>query len=168
MEIDRKLQRFRARQNRPEETVVEIAPAMMAVDDDALEATIAERALELGDRGRRIADRQRRKPEEAGRMAPDRSARETHSSRARSRFASSASSCSTPGAVSESACTSTPRCVHRRDPAVADIGELSEHRRQPAASPLRPLLEVAVRTVEKGGRGEVFFEGDRAHPCALL
>ena len=56
------------------------------------------------------------------------------------------------------------RCVHRRDPAIADIGEPGEHRRQPAAGPLGLLLEVTVRTVEKRGRGEVLFEGDRAHP----
>jgi len=44
---------------------------MMAVDDDALEALIVRRALELLDRGPRIADRQRRQSEESGRMAPD-------------------------------------------------------------------------------------------------
>ena len=55
------------------------------------------------------------------------------------------------------------RRVHRRDPAVADIGKLSDQRRQPAPGPLRPLLEVAVRTVEKRRRGEVLFEGDGAH-----
>src|SRR5271166_3118016 len=71
MEIDRKLERLDARKNRPEEAVVEVAPAMMAVDDDALEALIVRRALELLDRGPRIADRQRRQSEESGRMAPD-------------------------------------------------------------------------------------------------
>src|SRR5271165_6184038 len=71
MEIDRKLERLDARKNRPEEAVVEVAPAMMAVDDDALEAMITRHALELQDRGWGIAHRKRREPQKAGRIAAD-------------------------------------------------------------------------------------------------
>ena len=44
---------------------------MMAVDDDAFEPTLVQRTLELGDGGRRIADRQRRQAEKPRRMAAD-------------------------------------------------------------------------------------------------
>ena len=80
---------------------------MMAVDDDALEATLCDHALELRDRGRRIADRQRREAEEPRRWRRTASAIASFVLRANV-FASSPASCSTPGAVSDSACTSTP------------------------------------------------------------
>jgi hypothetical protein len=102
MEIDRKFEPLHPRQDRPEETVVEIPSAMMAVDDDASESTLAHRTLELGDRGRRIGDRQRRQAEEPRRMASDGVASAAFVLRAKV-FASSTSSCSTPGAVSDSA-----------------------------------------------------------------
>src|SRR6202167_681995 len=47
MKIDRKLEPLRLRQDRPEETVVEIASAMMAVDDDAFEPVLADHPLKL-------------------------------------------------------------------------------------------------------------------------
>ena len=71
MKIDRKLEPLCPRQDRPEETVVEIASAMMAVDDDAFEPVLADHPLKLRDRGRRIGDWQRRQAEKSGRMAPD-------------------------------------------------------------------------------------------------
>src|ERR1700734_1411999 len=72
MEIDRQLEPLCPRQHRPEETVVEIAAAMVAVDDDPFEPMLADHALELRESGRRIADRQRRQAEEPRRMAADR------------------------------------------------------------------------------------------------
>src|SRR5271168_5075138 len=51
MKVDRQLQRFRPRQHRPEEAVVEITGAVMAVDGNALEAMLADHTLELHDSG---------------------------------------------------------------------------------------------------------------------
>src|SRR5271163_3298457 len=55
------------------------------------------------------------------------------------------------------------RRVHRRDPAIADVNELIDERREPSADLFGALLQPPVRTVEKGGGGEVLLERDHAH-----
>jgi hypothetical protein len=59
VEIDRRLESLCPLEDRPEETVVKISPAIAAMDGDAFESMLADRALKLCDRGRRIGDRQR-------------------------------------------------------------------------------------------------------------
>ena len=135
---------------------------MVAIDDDSLEPMLADHALELRDRGRRIADRQRRQAEEPRRMAADgfrdrriRASREglrlldlelfDARRRQRQRLHIDAGR------------------IHRRDPAIADVEEVGDERRKPAADLFRALLEPAVGAVEEGGRGEVLLKGNRAH-----
>ena len=162
MEIDRQLQRLRARQDRPEEPVVEIAPAMVAVDDDALEAVLGDHALEFRDRGRRIGDRQRGQPEKPGRMTPDGfGERSVGVSREGLRFLDV--ELLDAGRRQRQRLHVDAGGVHRRDAAVANVDKLGDKRREPPAKLLRPLLQPAVGAVEKSGRGEMFLKGDRAH-----
>jgi hypothetical protein len=53
--------------------------------------------------------------------------------------------------------------IHRCDPAIADVDEVGDELRKPAADPLSIFLQPAFGAVQEGGRGEVFFESDRAH-----
>ena len=162
MEIDRKPERLGAGENRPEETVVQVAPAMMAVDDDALEAPIAFRALEFRDRGRRVAGGKRREPEQAVRMAAD-GLRERVVRLSGDLLRLFAFKLFDAGLRQRQSLHVDARRIHRRDPAVAEVDELGDQVRQPAARPLRALLQPAAGTVQEGGGCEVLFEGDRAH-----
>ena len=115
------------------------------------------------ERSRRIGDRQRREPEEARRMAfGSPSARAAFVSRATA-FASSAVELFDAGRRQRQRLHVDARSIHRRDAAVADIEEFGDQVRQPAAGLLGALLQLAAGPVHEGGRGEVLFEGDRAH-----
>ena len=162
MEIDRKLERFSARQDRPEEPVVEIAAAMMAVDDDAFEPTLADHALELGDRGRRIGDRQRRQAEKPRRMAPD-GVRERGVRASGEGLRLLCAELFDAGRSQRQRLHGQAGGVHRRDAAVANFDELIDERHEPPTDLSRLLLQPAARAVEVGGRGEMFLKGDRAH-----
>ena len=162
MEIDRKLEPLRPRQHGPEEPVVEIASAMMAIDDDAFEPMLGNHALELRDRGRRIGDRHRGQAEKPRRMAPDGfRERNVCASREGLRFLDVE--------LFDARGRQRKRLdvdasgVHGCDAAIANVDELSDERREPPAKLLRPLLQPAVGAVEKSGRGEMFLKGDRAH-----
>src|SRR5208337_4401179 len=72
VEIDRQLQRLCAREHGPERPIVQITPAAMAVDHDALAAVLRDRPLEFGDRRRGIKKRHGGEAEEPVGMAPDR------------------------------------------------------------------------------------------------
>ena len=134
---------------------------MVAIDDDSLKPMLVDHALELRHRGRRIADRQRRQAEEPRRMAPDgfcergvRLAREglrlvdlelfDARRRQRQRLHIDAGR------------------IHRRDAAIADVEEVGDKLREPAADLFGALLQPAVGAVEEGGRSEVFFDRNRA------
>jgi len=117
-------------ENRPEEAVVKIAPTMVAVDHDALESALPGRALKLGDRRRRIADRQRNEPEESRRMAPERVG-ESGVRFARQRFCFFDLELLDAGRRQRQRLDVDSGGVHCRHAAVADVGKLSEQRRQP-------------------------------------
>ena len=63
MHIDRRAERFRALEDRPEELVVEIAAAIVAVDHGADKAVVAHHAFEFG---RGLVGRRGRHRGEAG------------------------------------------------------------------------------------------------------
>ncbi len=134
----------------------------MAIDDDAFEPTLADRTLELGERGRRIGDRQRRQAEEPRRVAPD-------GVRERGVRASGEGCRLLDSELLDARRRQRQRLhghaggVHRRDPAVAHIDELIDERSEPPADPFRLFLQPAARAVEVGGRGEMFLKGDGAH-----
>ena len=135
---------------------------MMAVDDDSLEATLCDHALELRDRRRRIAGRQGSEAEEPRRVAPNGFRdRVIRASRKCLRLLS--------GKLLDAGRGQRQRLhvdagrIHRRDATVADVEKVRDERRKPAPHLLSPLLEPALGAVEEGGRGEVLFKGDDAH-----
>ena len=135
---------------------------MMAVDDDALEPMLADCAIELGDSGRGIGDRQRREAEEPRRMAADRlGLRVVRVSREGLRRLDIELLDARRG--QRKRLHRDAGGVHRRDPAVADVEELIDERREPPAKLLGPLLQPPIGAVEKSGRGEMFLKRDYAH-----
>ena len=166
MEVDRQLQRFRPRQDRPEEAVVEIASAPMAVDDDALKSMLADRALEFRDRCRRVGDRQRRQAEQPRRMAPD-GFRERGVRASRERLCLFDIELFDAGRGQRKRLHGHAGGVHRRDAALADIDKVSDELRKAPADLLRALLQPTGGAVEECKGGKVLFKGDRAHWAPL-
>ena len=128
---------------------------------------LADHALELRHRGRRIADRQRRQAEEPRRMAAD-GFRERGVRLAREGPRLLDLELFDAGRRQRQRLHIDARRIHRRDPAIADVEEVGDELRKPAADLFGALLQPAVRAVEEGGRGEVLFESDRAHWSVLL
>ena len=98
MEIDRDFERFGALQDRPKELVVQIAAACVAIDECALEALLADPAIQIG--------KEAKAAKRLGLFFTT-SARKSFDSRAIA-TCSATSACSTPGAFSESTCMSIP------------------------------------------------------------
>ncbi len=105
---------------------------------------LAGRALEFRDRSRRIGERQRREAEEARRMAPDRR-RQSRVGLARDLLRLFGVELFDAGRRQRQGLHVDPRRIHRRDAAVTDVEEIGDQIRQPAAGPLRPLLQLAAR-----------------------
>jgi hypothetical protein len=72
VEVERDLERLGPRQDRPEELVVQVAAAAVAVDQGAFEAVLGDRALELVGGGVGIGGWERREPGKPVRVAAHR------------------------------------------------------------------------------------------------
>ena len=151
MQIDRHIERFGALQDRPEERVVEIAAAMVAVDDRALEA-VADRAFQFvgGLPGAAIGNGQGRQSASDAFSPPRRGNR---SLRARSRSASASSNCSTPG-IERQHLHIDAGGVHLGHAPVADIAKLFEELGAAAAG-LGMGFEFPPRTLKIPGTQSV-------------
>src|SRR5215472_16230921 len=107
MQVNRCTELFGTFQDRPEELVVEIAAAVVAVDNSTGEFLPTYAAVELLCGLFRDCGRQRRKAAERAGCLLIASATKSFVSTA-SAIASAASNCSTPGAVSDTICMSMP------------------------------------------------------------
>ncbi len=108
VEIDRDIERVGALQDRPEEFVVQVAAAGVAVDERALEALLPDPALQFFGR---LVGRRDRQGGKGRRSASDISSSPRRGNRWTSRaiaICSATSACSTPGEFSESTCMSMP------------------------------------------------------------
>ncbi len=150
MEIDRGIELLGALQDRPEELVVEIAAAVVAVNDGADEFLLANHACSSSCAalsGAAVGTTARPAKRSGCRFTT--SARKSLASRA-SAIASAASSCSVPGEVSDSTCMSMPAASISASRPVADIGELGENVGERGRRPSGLLLAACGR-----GRREI-------------
>ena len=140
VQIDRDIERFGALQDRPEELVVQIAAARVAVDERALEALLPDPALQFFGRlfGRR--DRQGGKAGEARRMFLHRFGEEIVGF-ARDRDLLRRFRLLDPGRIQREHLHVDAGGVHVRDALVADILKLLENLRAAGAPIAEPLGE---------------------------
>ena len=165
MQIDRHVELFGTLQDRPIEFVVEIAAAIVAVDDRAFEAC-ANSALQLRGGFFRRCRRQRGKPGKALGIFLHGVGKEVVGlSRHRDGFVLRA--LLGPRILQRQDLHIDAGGVHLRQPLGADVGKAVEEVRVAAAGLLRPLLEVAAGAVEKSGTGEMFLERNGSHGRSL-
>jgi hypothetical protein len=156
MDMDRRIERFGGLEDRPEEFVVEIAAARMAVDDGADKAAGLDAARELG---RRLVRRHRRQGGKAG-EAPGmflhrRGERVVTFARQRHRL----------GGVELFGARRSQRQhlhvdaggIHRRDALVADVAQRLDQLGGAALEFERRVFQILSRTVEKQWRRKVLF-----------
>ena len=167
MDVDRRVERLGGFQNGPEELVVEIAAAIVAVDDGADEAAGLHPVFELGGGLVRRRGRQRGEAGKPLRVLLHPRGKEIVD------FAGQRDGV---GGIELLGAGRSQRqhlhvdagCVHRRDALVGDIGEALDQPRGAAFEFERRVFQILAGTVEKARRCEVFFKGNDAHRCSFL
>ena len=163
MQINRHAELFRGFEDRPKELVVEIAPAVVAVDHGAGEFLLAHAPLELLRGLVRFSGRQHGKATDALWIFLDRGGEE---------IVGVADDCRRVGLLQLLDARRGERDdlhvdagrVHGGDTLVAEVAQFGDQFLGAGVVELfRLLLEIAPRTVEKRRSGKVFFERDGAH-----
>jgi len=134
---------------------------MMAVDHDALEAALPRHAIEFRDRGRGIADRQRRETEKSSRMAPD-SFGESVIRVARNLLCILDLELLDARRRQRQRLNIDARGVHRGHARVADVEQLLDEFCR------HVRFERPARSAEKSRRREMLLKSDRSHCAGLL
>ena len=163
VQVDRGVELFGAFQDRPIKIVVQIAAAIVAVNDRAGEFLLAHPALQLGRRLIRSGGRQRGEAAEARWVLLDRAGDEIIGFRGkldgfrRFRLFEAGRSDRYDLHIDASG-------IHVRYSLVAEVAKLRDELGRPGVVEfLRLLFQVVAGTVEKSRRCKVFFERDRPH-----
>ncbi len=162
VQVDRDAELFRAFQDRPVEFVVEIAAAVVAVDDRAGKFLLADAPLQFLRRlvGRRR--RQRGEAADAGRM-PLHAVGEVVVGVARHRDRIGGFHLLDAGRGERDHLHVDAGSVHQRDAPGADVAEFADEPGHTVAGVPALLLHPVQRSVDEGRRGKVFFQRNRAH-----
>ena len=162
VQIDRDIKRVGAFENRPEEFVVEVAAANVAVDQRALEAVLAHRALQLVGGLVRNRGRQRGETGEARRMLLHRF-RQHIVGVARQRERVGGLQLLGARRIERQHLHIDAGRVHFRQSVGADVAELFEDFGAAGAGFQNIFFELPPGAIEKSRRRKVLFKGYGAH-----
>ena len=162
MQIDRDVERFGTLQDRPEELVVQIAAARVAVDQRALEALLPDPAIQLFGRLVRRRGRQGRKGGEPRRIFLHRLCEEIVRFDG-DRYLLRRFGLLDPGRIEREHLHVDAGRIHLGDALVADILELLVNPCAAGSSVADLFDEILARTREESRTDEMFFKGDGSH-----
>jgi hypothetical protein len=162
VQVERHVEALEALEQRRERPVVEEATGRVAVDHRAEEAELADRALELVRRGRGIGGRQRGKAREAVGVLAHRRREDVVGVACQRHRGCGVEVLHARRGVADDL-QIDPRGVHRRDPPLAEVGEVGAEGRVGAGV---GIAQRADRLRDRG-RPEVLLQGDDAHGAYL-